>query len=136
MFITVEQCKRIINGYLTHSGRGGFMTGVVKSVAPLIVTTDGQTEVIAADLYVTDSCIGLLLNLEHGHNYEDTEKDGEAPTDKDSEKSLRNQVVLRRGLAPGDGVLLLCRPDNIDGVKYVLLDRIQSYMIAREVNTL
>lgn len=110
------------------------MTAVVTSTTPLVVTTESGMSILASDLYVTDNCIGLLLNLTHDHKHEDTEKDGQPPTEKTSDPALRNQVVLRRGLAVGDGVLLLCRPDSIDGVKYILLDRIQPYIGARVVS--
>ncbi|MEG0655335.1 MAG: DUF2577 family protein [Hydrogenoanaerobacterium sp.] len=109
MFTTVEQCKQIVSNYLQHSGRGGFMTGVVSSVSPLVILAEDRLPIAAADLYVTDNCIGLTLKL-------------------------KSSVVLRRPLQKGDGVLLLCRPDNIDGVKYVLLDRIQPYEAARTVS--
>lgn len=135
MFVTVDQSKKIIEGYLKHSGRGGFMTGTVTGVAPLALQTEAGFPLTQADLYVTDSCIGLLLNLTHTHQHDDTETDGAPPTAKATQPALRDQVVLRRPLAPGDGVLLLCRPDRVGGVKYILIDRIQPYMVTREVDT-
>lgn len=134
MFVTVEQCKQIISNFLGHSGRGGFMTGVVTAVAPLAIVAEDRLPITAADLYVTDSCIGLSVNLAHAHRYEDT--DEAKPTTKTSESALQNGVVLRRALQVGDGVLLLCRPDNIDGVRYILLDRIQPYSTARAVSAI
>lgn len=132
MFITVEQCKKIISNYLGHSGRGGFMTGVVTSTAPLAILAEDRLPITAADIYVTDSCIGLTLNLAHAHKYEDASSSGGST--KTSQSALQGGVTLRRPLQAGDGVLLLCRPDNIDGVKYILLDRIQPYTVARAVS--
>lgn len=136
MFITGEQCKKIIGGYLGHSGRGGFMTGTITAVAPLSVVTEGGFPIAADELYITDSCVGLALSLAHTHKHDDVEKEGAAAVEKDTRPALRDHVVLRRALAVGDGVLLLCRPDRLDGVKYILLDRIQPYSIAREVSAL
>lgn len=119
--ITVEQCKRILKNYLDHSGRGGFLTGVVKSVAPLIINVDNRYDIGAGCLYVTENCIGLIMHFKHEHEH--------VP------ERLQNDVVVRRPLQPGDGVLLLCRPDSLDNVKYILLDRIQPYVVSREVDT-
>lgn len=136
MFITVEQCKKIIMQYLGHSGRGGFMTGTVSTVAPLSVVTESGFPIAAGELYVTDGCIGISVSLAHTHKHDDVEKEGAAATEKDTKPALQDHVVLRRALAVGDGVLLLCRPDRLDGVKYILLDRIQPYTVAREVSAL
>lgn len=132
MFTTVEQCKQVIQNYLGHSGRGGFMTGVVTSVSPLAILAEDRLPITAADLYVTDCCVGLTLSLAHAHRYEDAST--AASSTKTSQNALQNGVVLRRPLQAGEGVLLLCRPDNIDGVRYILLDRIQPYTVARAVN--
>lgn len=105
MFVTVEQCKKIIKAYLQNSGRGGFMTGTVASTSPLAITAGSKLEISAANTYVTDNCIGLKVN----------------------------GVELRPPLKAGDGVLILCRPDNSGGVKYIVLDRIQPYKAVREV---
>nr|WP_319487235.1 DUF2577 family protein [uncultured Caproiciproducens sp.] len=106
MFVTVEQCKRIIQAYLDHTGRGGFQTGIVSSTAPLKIRISAKLELEEDDLYVTDNCIGLKKGSE----------------------------IFRQSLKAGDGVLLLCRPGNRDGIKYILLDRIQPYKDTREVS--
>ena len=105
MFVTVDQCKRIIRAFLDHTGRGGFLTGIVSSTAPLKIKVSEKLELDTNDLYATDNCIGLKANGK----------------------------VLRPALKPGDGVLLLCRPGSIDGIKYILLDRIQAYTMERSV---
>lgn len=118
----VDQTQKIIGNYLQNSGRGGFVTGVVESVEPLTVRA-GKLVLEEESLYITDSCIGLIMHLEHQH----TSSCG------GTDKRLRDWVILRPALKAGDGVLLLCRPDNVDGVKYILLDRIQPYQQVREV---
>ena len=105
----VDQVQKIIGNYMQNSGRGGFITGAVKSVSPLAIEA-GKLQLSEGSLYITDNCIGLTVTI-----------DG-------------NPVELRPALKPGDGVLLLCRPDNVDGVKYVLIDRIQKYISTREVD--
>lgn len=105
MFVTVEQCKRIIQNYLQNSGRGGFRTGVVKSTNPLVINVGSKMELGAESLQITDNCIGLKVNGKE----------------------------LRSPLKPGDGVLLLCRPDSVSGVIFIILDRIQPYTPIREV---
>lgn len=106
MLVDVDQCKRIIRAYLDHTGRGGFQTGTVSSVSPLKVKLSEKLELESDDFYITDNCIGL----QHGDS------------------------VYRSPLKSGDGVLLLCRPAGNDGVKYILLDRIQPYKVVREVS--
>jgi hypothetical protein len=108
---------------MQNSGRGGFITGVVASVSPLAITA-GKLELEASQLYITDNCVGLTVNLEHSH----VVSSGGA-----TDNRLLDKVVLRAPLRAGDGVLLLCRPDSADGVKYVILDRIQPYVNIREV---
>lgn len=105
MFVDVNQCKRIVGAYLDHTGRGGFQTGTVSSTAPLKIKLSEKLELDETDFYVTDNCIGLQ----------------------------RGDTVYRPPLKNGDGVLLLCRPAGSDGVKYILLDRIQTYQTVREV---
>lgn len=106
MFVTIEQCKKIIEHYLSNSGRGGFMTGVVNSVSPLSISV-GQRLVLDSDnAYITDSCIGLRIN----------------------------GVEVRPALKAGDGVLILCRPGGAGGTNYIILDRIQPYVKEREVS--
>ncbi len=117
-FITVEQCKQIVKNYLAASGRGGFLTGKVLSVAPLKIELESGLQLTAADLYITDHCNGIAINLKHDHG---------------GTEALQDGVVIRRGLAPGDGVLLIARPATRDGQQYILLDRIQP-LGAREVN--
>jgi hypothetical protein len=107
MFVDVNQCKRIIRAYLDHTGRGGFLTGTVSSTAPLKIRINDKLELDADDFYVTDSCIGLQ----------------------------QGNVIYRPPLRAGEGVLLLCRPAGGDGVKYILLDRIQPYKAVREAST-
>ncbi len=106
MFVDVYQCKRIIRAYLDHTGRGGFQTGTVSSVSPLKIKLSEKLELDADDLYISDNCIGLKLG----------------------------DTVLRTPLKAGDGVLLLCRPAGMEGIKYILLDRIQPYQPIREVS--
>lgn len=122
MFTTVEQVKKIITNFLNKTGRGGFMTGVVSSISPLKIQVGARLEVPEENLYITDNCIGLTINLKHDHQ------------DIDDSKALQNGVVLRKALSIGDGVLLLCRPNTLDGTKYIVLDRIQPYSTTREVN--
>jgi len=124
MFTTVGQVKQVIQGYMQNSGRGGFLTGVVKSVAPLAIEAEKMT-LTEESLYITDSCIGLIMHYRHDH----TDSMG-GKTDK----QLQDDVILREPFKPGDGVLLLARPDTVDGVKYIVLDRIQPYQEKREVS--
>lgn len=119
--VNTEQCKRIIENYLGHSGRGGFCTGVVKSTEPLVINVDSRYDVSAECIYVTDSCIGLVMHFRHEHGNGGFEK-------------LQNDVIVRRPLQAGDGVLLLCRPDSLDKTQFILLDRIQPYILLREVD--
>lgn len=118
--ITVEQCKRIIAGYLSHCGRGGFTTGIVRSVSPLIIRVEDRYDVGIGNLYVTENCIGLIMHYRHEHEHDP--------------QRLRNDVIVRRPLQIGEGVLLLCRPDHLDNSRYILLDRIQPYRVQREVD--
>lgn len=106
MLVDVDQCKRIIRAYLDHTGRGGFQTGTVSSVSPLKIRVSEKLELDADDLYIADSCVGLKVGGK----------------------------VLRPQLKAGDGVLLICRPSSIDGIKYILFDRIQPYQAVREVS--
>ncbi len=117
-FVNVDQCKRLIKNYLDASGRGGFMTGVVTSTAPLCVMLENRLPLTAKNLYITDNCIGLTLDLKHKHG--------------GGTEALTEPVTLREPLAAGDGVLLLCRPGS-SGQQYILLDRIRAYNNAREV---
>lgn len=108
MFVDVQQCKRVVQAYLDHTGRGGFITGKVSAVSPLKIRISDKLELDADDLYVTDNCIGLRQG---GTEY-------------------------RPPLKTGDAVLLLCRPADRDaGIRYILLDRIQPYRATREVAT-
>lgn len=118
MALDVDQVQKIISKHMQNSGRGGFITGTVASISPLTIKA-GKLELGTESLYITDNCIGLVMHLKHNH-------DG-VPDD------LRDNVVLRPALKPGDGVLLLCRPGNVDGVKYIIIDRIQPYTPVREV---
>lgn len=122
MFTTVEQVKTIITNFLNKTGRGGFMTGVVSSVAPLKIKAGQRLEIPEENLYIADCCIGLELNLSHSHG--------------DSEQSLKNGIILRESLKVGEGVLLLCRPSTQEGTKYIVLDRIHPYKKVREVDGL
>lgn len=118
----VDQAQKIVGNYMEKSGRGGFLTGTVTSVAPLAVQA-GKLTLDEAQLYITDNCIGLVMHLEHSHTCSCGETD----------KRLRDWVILREPFKVGEGVLLLCRPDNVDGVKYIVLDRVQPYINVREV---
>jgi hypothetical protein len=121
--LRVDQVIKILNRRMQNSGRGGFLAGVVASVTPLTITA-GKLELDASQLYITDNCIGLTINLQHSHV---------VPSGGSTDNRLREKVVLRAPLMAGDGVLLLCRPDSADGVKYIILDRIQPYNNIREV---
>lgn len=140
MFTTVEQVKTIITKFLNKTGRGGFMTGVVSSVSPLKIKAGSRLEIPEANLYITDNCIGLKINLKHSHGYVDEHCSGGlsdvSSYNKDTAQSLQNKVVLRESLKIGDGVLLLCRPNTAEGTKYIVLDRIQPYKAVREANGL
>lgn len=119
--ITTEQCKKIVSNYMSHRGQGGFMTGVVTSIAPLSVQVEDRLTITEESLYVTDSCIGLVLHPRHTH--------GGQPED------LKEDVILREPLKAGDAVLLICRPgQNDNGERYILLDKIQPYEEKREVD--
>ncbi len=118
----VDQVQKIMTGYMQNSGRGGFLTGKVTSISPLTIQA-GKLSLDEASLYITDNCIGLVMHLEHSHICSCGETD----------KRLRDWVILREPFKVGDGVLLLSRPDNVDGVKYIVLDRIQPYVNIREV---
>lgn len=120
--ITVAQCKQIISQYMAASGSGGFLLGTVTATNPLSVVLENGLQLTAADLYVTDNCIGLTVNLNHTH----TSSTG-------IEEGLKTPVQLRRPLQAGDGVLLISRPENADGTKYILLDRVQPYTASRGV---
>lgn len=119
----VDQVQKIMGNYMQNSGRGGFITGTVTALSPLTVQA-GKLTLDESQLYITDSCIGLAMHLEHSHT---------CPSCGETDKRLRDFVILREAFKPGDGVLLLCRPDNVDGVKYIVLDRIQPYIELREV---
>lgn len=105
MLVDVSQCKRIVGAYLDYTGRGGFETGTVSSTSPLRIRLNDKLELDSTDFYITDSCIGLKYG----------------------------STILRSPLKQGDGVLLLCRPAGKDGMKYILLDRIQTYISVREI---
>lgn len=119
-FLTVEQSKRVIANYMNHSGRGGFMTGTVLSIKPLEIRVEDRFNIKDRDIYITENCIGLIMHWKHLH--------------KDDPEKLKNDVIVREPLKAGEGVLILCRPDRLDGVKYILLDRIQPYKEKREVD--
>lgn len=116
----VDQVQRIIGAYMENSGRGGFMTGTVKSVEPLIINAGAKLVLEADDIYIADNCTELILKLRHKH-------DG-------GEEQLLDKIVLREGLKKGDGVLILTRPDNVDGVKYIIVDKIRKFTATREVS--
>lgn len=124
MFTTIEQVKQIMQNYLHNGGRGGFITGTIKSISPLTIQADRIT-LTENDLYVTDSCIGLIMHYRHKHA-----GDSGGQTDE----QLQDDVILRQPFAVGEGVLLLCRPEAEDGSKYIVLDRIQPYQNKREVS--
>lgn len=105
MFVTVNQCKKVIMNYLDYTGRGGFRTGTVESTSPLRIKLNDKLVLDEDDFYTTDNCIGLKTNGK----------------------------ILRPALKAGDGVLLIYRPGNLNGVKYILLDRIQSYTAERSI---
>lgn len=105
MFTTVEQVKEIVTQMLTKTGRGGFLTGTVTSTGPLKIRVSPRLEIGEADLYITENCIGCTGI----HSYTGA------------------TCYIRDPLRSGDGVLLISRPSSIDGVKYILLDRIQPY---------
>ena len=138
MFTTVEQAKQIITQMLNNSGRGGFITGTVSSITPLKIRINQRLELTERNIYITESCIGLTINLNHDHKYIDKHcSGGESGVTSDmvkTEKSLKDNVVLRKPLAIGDGVLLLCRPASEEGSKYILLDRIQPYVNKKEID--
>lgn len=115
----LEQLKKVASTAMAASGRGGFLTGTIASISPLTVVLESGLQLTAADLYITDNCIGLAVNLKHTHS--------------SGEEGLKNPIQLRRPLQAGDGVLLLCRPENADGTKYILLDRVQPYLASRGV---
>lgn len=119
----LEQIKKIAADSVGASGRGGFLTATVTAIAPLAVTLESGLQLIAADLYITDNCIGLTISLMHTHT------DGSGSTGE----GLKNVLQLRRPLQVGDGVLLLSRPESADGTKYILLDRVQPYISSRGV---
>lgn len=87
------------------TGRGGFLTGTISAVSPLKIRINQRLEISETNLYVTENCIGL----------------------KGAHSSTGAKCQIRKPLAVGDGVLLLCRPASDEGSKYVLLDRIQPF---------
>lgn len=105
MFVDVNQCKRVIRAFLDHTGRGGFRTGTVESTSPLRIKLSDKLTLDEDDIYITDNCIGLK----------------------------QASTVYRQPLRTNEGVLVLCRPSEGDGIKYILLDRIQPYKATREV---
>ena len=122
-WVTVEQCKRIVSNYMSHRGEGGFLTGTILSTGPLTIQTDNQLIIPEECLYVTDHCIGLVMHFEHTH-------------EELMPKDLRNDVIIRQPLKPGEGVLLVCRPSTLadKGDKYIVIDRIRPYQVQREVD--
>lgn len=119
----LEQLKKVASAAMAASGRGGFLTGTIASASPLTVVLESGLQLTAAELYITDNCIGLFVNLKHTH----------AGGSVSIEESLKNPIQLRRPLQAGDGVLLISRPDSADGSKYILLDRVQPYLASRGV---
>lgn len=117
--MTVTQVQKIIGNYLQNSGRGGFITGIVSSVSPLTIKSGDKLILKENNIYITDSCIGLKLNLKHTQG---------------GEEKLQDDIILRPPLKKGDGVLMISRPDTVDGVKYIIIDRIQPYQELREVD--
>lgn len=118
--LNYQQVLQTVQKYLQKTGRGGFRTGVVTSVDPLKIRISDRLELPGSYFYITDNCLGLSVNLRHQHG--------------EGSPSLQDQVMLRPSLKSGDAVLILCRPADKDGTKYILLDRIQPYMEKREVD--
>lgn len=115
IFTTVEQVKQIIKNYIGNEGSGGFVTGVVTSISPLIIKMN-KLELTEDDLYITDNCIGISLRCKCKDNI-----------------TISNKAILRSPFKVGDGVLIMVRPNSLGKNKYIIIDKIQSYLNVREV---
>ncbi|GIQ70772.1 DUF2577 domain-containing protein [Xylanibacillus composti] len=88
--------------------------GTVTDANPLAVQIDQKTTLSQRFLVVPESITRLEISLQHVHEYS-----GGGTT----ETALNAPVVIRRGLAVGDKVLLLRMQG---GQSYVVLDRVVS----------
>ena len=83
--------------------------GVVTKTEPLTVMVDNRLELTADFLLVPDSLLPLELDLKHTHGT--------------SEEALSDKVMIRKGLAAGDKLLLLRMQG---GQQYVIFDKVGS----------
>lgn len=109
----LELIKRAAQDAVAASQPVQVHIGTVLSAEPLRVQVDQRFILPAAALVVPESLTQYEVDLSHGHQYAGGTT-GEA---------LTEPVVIRRGLAAGDQVLLL-RVQG--GERYVILDRVVS----------
>ena len=88
--------------------------GTVVSINPLEVRLDQRLTLSEAFLIVPESLTRYEIDLSHVHKLSGS---------PDTEKALTDKIVIRKGLAVGDAVILL-RVQG--GQKYVVFDKVVS----------
>lgn len=88
--------------------------GSIVSVSPLEISLDQRITLPEAFFYVPESLTRYEIDLSHVHKISGS---------PDTEKALSDKIVIRKGLAVGDAVILL-RVQG--GQKFVVLDKVVS----------
>jgi hypothetical protein len=117
----LDLIKRAARDAVAAAGPVQVHVGSVVSADPLSVQVDQRFTLTAEFLLVPEQLIHYEVELRHTHGYLDVSESGTGPGQ--TEEALPTPVVIRRGLAVGDKLLLL-RVQG--GQQYVILDRVVS----------
>lgn len=109
----LEAIKQAALGAMDAAGPVVVQLGNVTSINPLKVMVDQRLELTEDFFVVPESLSELKLELKHTHSA-GSETTGEA---------LTETVILRKGLAVGDKLLLIRMQG---GQRYVIMDRVVS----------
>src|SRR5690606_36886566 len=95
------------------------MFGTVTKGSPLEVNVEQRFTLTEEFLIVPERLVHFEIYPRHSHKYEDDT--GTVVVEKETQPELPDKIVIRRGLEPGDRVILL-RVQG--GQKYPILDRV------------
>ena len=115
----VNLIKQASMGAFESSNPVAVLFGTVVKAKPLEVNVEQRFTLTEDFLIVPERLIHFEIYPRHSHEYTDTTPVGQVT--RDTEEALPDKIVIRKGLEPGDRVILL----RIQGgQKYLLLDRV------------
>jgi hypothetical protein len=107
----IDQIKRAAIAAIESSNPVAVMYGTVTNISPLEVNVDQRFTIDADFLLVPESLTRYEIDLKHNHQY----------TGGTTEDALLDKIVIRKGLAEGDKVVLI-RVQG--GQQFLILDKV------------